>query len=78
MSVMLTAEQSYLAMFYFLEVEYRLSKSDHLGALLGDLSFAPDGKPCDPAMLEQWQESVKIAISGQVDNRRKSPNGVAF
>ena len=78
MSVILTTDQAYLAMFRFLEDEYRLSKSDDIAALLGDLSFAPDGKPCDPAVLEQWQESVKSAISGQIDNRRMSPDGVAF
>lgn len=35
----LTIEQAYRAMFYFLEREYELTKSDELGGMLGSLSW---------------------------------------
>ena len=63
----LTDKQAYLAMFAFLEEEYRLSHSDEIGALLGSLSLLADGSPADPAVRKQWSDAVCLALSGNVD-----------
>ena len=62
----LTIEQAYRAMFYFLEHEYQLTKSDELGGMLGSLSWQIwEGchGPADPAAWEDWQDAVKKALS---------------
>jgi len=57
----LTLEQAFCAMFYFLENEYFMTKSDDIGALLGSLNWllwdAPG--PADPAAWEDWLEAVE-------------------
>ena len=62
----LSEQQAYLAMFSFLEAEYRLTSSDEIGGLLGGLSLLPDGSPADPAVKEQWREAVAAALGGKV------------
>lgn len=61
----LTIEQAYRAMFYFLEREYELTKSDELGGMLGSLSWHiwKDGGPADPAAWQDWQDAVRKAMS---------------
>jgi hypothetical protein len=62
----LTIEQAYRAMFYFLESEYELTKSDELGGMLGSLSWqiwVGDYGPADPGAWEQWLEAVQKALS---------------
>jgi len=63
----LTFEQAYCAMFYFLEKEYMLTKSDDIGGLLGSLDWAmwDDAKPADPAAWEDWMIAVKKAKKGK-------------
>ncbi|MES2933477.1 MAG: hypothetical protein V4805_08330 [Pseudomonadota bacterium] len=63
----LSEQQAYLAMFSFLEAEYRMTKSDELGGLLGGLSLLSDGTPADPAVKAQWSEAVSAALDGQID-----------
>ena len=63
----LTEQQAYLAMFAFLEAEYRLTSSDEIGALLGSMSLLPDGSPADPAVKEQWTEALATALGDRVD-----------
>jgi microcompartment protein CcmK/EutM len=74
--VELTDKQAYLAMFAFLEEEYRLSHSDEIGALLGSLSLLADGCPADPAVRKQWSNAVDLALGGNVDAAQTLfPNG---
>ena len=63
----LTPEQAYLAMFSFLSGHYQRSKADDVGALLGSMSLLPDGRPADPALVEDWRVAVEAALSGKVD-----------
>jgi len=65
----LTEHQAFLAMFAFLEHQWRLRGSDDLAALLSDLSLLPDGSTADPAMKEDWALAMSAAISGGVDAR---------
>ena len=62
----LTIEQAYRAMFYFLEQEYELTKSDELGGMLSSLSWkiwAGNHGPADPGAWQDWQEAVSKALS---------------
>jgi len=45
---------AYKMMFRFLNARYEEFPSDQLGALLGEMQLAADGKPFDPAIAEQW------------------------
>ena len=63
----LTSEQAYLAMFTFLDAHYQRAKSDDIGALLGSMSFLPDGIPADPAVAEDWRAAVQAATDRSVD-----------
>ncbi|CAI1157103.1 hypothetical protein [Serratia quinivorans] len=59
---MLTVEQAYKAMFYFLEHQYELTKSDEIGGLLGSMDWTiwtDSSKSADPAMWEDWLAAVK-------------------
>lgn len=62
----LTVEQAYRAMFYFLEHEYELTKSDELGGMLGSLSWQiweGGQEPADPAAWQDWQDAVQKACT---------------
>jgi hypothetical protein len=62
----LTVEQAYRAMFYFLEHEYQVTKSDELGGMLGSLSWhvwADGHGPADPAAWRDWQDAVQKALT---------------
>ena len=63
----LTSQQAYLAMYAFLVEEFRLTGSGELGGLLGGMSLLADGGTADPAVLEQWDSAVKLALAGDVD-----------
>jgi hypothetical protein len=58
----LSSEQAFKAMSLFLERQYERTKSDDIGALLGDLQLAEDGKPFDPAAWDEWLKSVEQAL----------------
>ena len=57
----LSIQQSYLAMFYLLDMFYWITKDDCLGSLLG--GFNPylfvGGMSADPAAWDDWINSVK-------------------
>jgi hypothetical protein len=63
----LTPKQACLAIYTFLDAHYQRTKSDDIGALLGSMSFLPDGIPLDPAVAEDWRAAVQAALSGSVD-----------
>ena len=63
----LTSQQAYLAMFAFLEEELQLSGADEIAILLSGMSLLADGSPADPAVQEQWDLAVKLALAGEVD-----------
>jgi hypothetical protein len=58
MTSSLTPHQAYAAMFKFLEKYYELTNADDIGALLGSMQMAEDGKPMDPAMWDEWVETL--------------------
>lgn len=60
----LSDEQSYAAMYYFLEQIYKRTKSDYLGGLLGSMSVLEDGAPADAAITKDWFEAVEFARGG--------------
>ncbi|WP_227817377.1 hypothetical protein [Nitrogeniibacter aestuarii] len=66
MTERLSESQAYLAMFAFLEERFRRIPSDELGALLSDLSLAPDGRPADPAVANDWHAAVLTTSQGKV------------
>lgn len=60
----LSVEQSYRAMFYFLEREYELTQSDELAGLLGSLSWQiwqTGHGPADPDAWQEWLNAVEKA-----------------
>jgi len=59
----LTLKQAFYAMFYFIENEYKLTKSDDMGALLGSLDWTiwNDSGPADPAVWDDWIGAVEKA-----------------
>lgn len=63
----LTIEQSYRAMFYFLEQEYERTKADEIGGLLSSLSWeiTHGHGPADPGAWQDWQDAIKKALSIQ-------------
>ncbi len=63
----LTIDQAYLAMFAFLENQFRSMGSDDIGGLLGSLSLLPDGSPADPAHRQEWASAVYAALNMKVD-----------
>lgn len=64
--IQLSTHQAYLAMFAFLEEQYRLCPSGEIGGLLGSMSLLPDGSPADSAVASQWQMAVQAACGGEV------------
>ncbi len=60
----LTLEQAFCAMFYFLEHEYELTKSDEIAIILSSLDWtvlSDNSGPPDPAAWDDWLEAVKKA-----------------
>lgn len=59
---LLTEMQAFEAMFVFLEEYYSLTGADDIGALLGSLNLAEDGRPMDVAMLNDWRRAVEVVM----------------
>jgi len=61
----LTARQAFDAMVLFLENYYQQTKSDDVGALLGDLSFDiwSNGSTADPGAWSDWMECVHKVLA---------------
>ena len=62
----LTTQEAFVAMRSFLESYYERTKSDDVGALLGDMQLLGDGMTADPATWEDWlvcveKSTVKMA-----------------
>jgi len=70
----LTKNEAYLAMYAFLEREYELTQSDDIGSLLGSMSLLQDGSTADPAVWNDWEDSIEIAKAGGVDALLKLQN----
>ena len=62
----LTPAQAYLAMYAFLDKQFSLG-CEELGGILGSMSLLADGSPADQALVQEWQEAVASALSGNVD-----------
>ncbi|WP_343575830.1 hypothetical protein [Pseudomonas sp.] len=61
----LTIEQAFCAMFFFLEHEYELSKSEDIAIMLSSLDWtllSDESGPPDPAAWQDWKEAVKKAV----------------
>lgn len=63
----LSEDESYLAMFAFIEKRYRLTSSDDIGSFLSDMSLLFGGGTADPALEDDWAEAVELARTGKVD-----------
>lgn len=60
---MLTGEQAYAAMYYFLDQFYQRTQSDDVGGLLGSMSLVA-GEPADSAIGGDWEEAIEYALGG--------------
>ena len=58
---LLTTQEAYKAMFYYLEFLYEITKSDDLGGFLGGMSLLEDEKTADPAVWDDWLTAVNKA-----------------
>ncbi|MBI1423281.1 MAG: hypothetical protein GC149_07435 [Gammaproteobacteria bacterium] len=63
----LTKQEAYQAMYSFLESVYEMNKSDDIASLLGAMSMLHDGKTADPAIWQDWENSIKKVKTGSVD-----------
>lgn len=55
----LTLREAYEAMFVYLERYYERSESsDDIAIMLGKLNLDEDGRPMDPAALDDWLDAV--------------------
>ncbi|WP_090685956.1 hypothetical protein [Paraburkholderia phenazinium] len=63
----LTLQEAYLSMFEFIVELYQRTRSDDLGAMLGDLSLLADGTTADPAAWGDWLKCVEKARRRGVD-----------
>lgn len=61
----LDIQTAYAAMYEFLVGYYDRTKSDDVGALLGSMSLLADGGTADPAMWQDWLESIDRAKEQQ-------------
>lgn len=59
----LSKEEAYLAMYFFIENLYALTNDDSLAGFLGSMQVLKDGKPMDPAYWEDWEHSILKVLS---------------
>jgi len=55
----LSVRTAYLSMFEFLHRYYERGQSDEIGTLLGAMSLLADGGSVDPAMFNEFGDSVR-------------------
>lgn len=55
----LSEREAYNAMVYFLEVYYRQTHSDDVGALLSSMLLFHDGTTADPAIWGEWLRAIE-------------------
>ena len=58
----LNQSQAFAAMYDFLEKYWERGASEELAMLLGSMSLQPDGKCADPALWNDWVESVQSIL----------------
>ena len=58
----MTSMQAFKAMVCFLEDYYYKTSSDDLGALLSYMQLFEDGSTWDPAIWNDWVESVDMVL----------------
>jgi hypothetical protein len=61
---MLTEDQAYAAMYYFLDQIWSRVNTMELVDVLSDMTLLPDGTLADPAVSEEWKEAVDYALNG--------------
>lgn len=57
----LTTKEAYRAMYAFLEIQYKISKTVDVEWLLGTMQLLADGDSADPAMWEDWEDAINYA-----------------
>ncbi len=56
-------KSAFIIMQHFIERRWqRTGKPAELGALLGDISFLPDGSPADPASFGDWRSAAEAVL----------------
>lgn len=60
--VQLDERQAFNAMRSFLEMYWRRGRSEEIAMLLGSLAIQQDGKPADPALWNDWMQSVEFCL----------------
>ena len=58
MEINLTEREAYAAMYEYLVMLYKRTRSDDLGGLLGDMSILQDGGTADPAVWIDWLQCI--------------------
>ncbi len=66
--IFLTKEQSYQAMFFFLENLYVITKDNSLGGFLGSMQLLRDGRPADPAYWQDWEKAIEKVFAGSISD----------
>ena len=70
---LLTVEEAYKSMFYYLECLYSMTDSDDLGGFLGGMSLLEDKRTADPAVWEDWISAVnKVKQERNFEEKSKS------
>jgi hypothetical protein len=64
----LTVNQAFIAMTEFLKGQYKRTKSDDIGALLGDIRMIGDAQTADPAAWADWLKCVEITVHSSADS----------
>ena len=62
MTNMLTTQQAFKAMIFFLERHYENTSSEDIASLLGDLQLLDDETPADQAAWEDWIDAIDKAF----------------
>lgn len=65
----ITVKIAYIAMYKFLENEYKMTQSNDIGGLLGGISLLEDGSTADPAAWQDWLNAIKQASCENCDIR---------
>lgn len=62
--ITMTVEEAYMAMFYFLGIDYQRGPSDEIGGMLSSLSWnvIADRRPADSGAWEDWLVAVGMSL----------------
>lgn len=67
MTGVLDISTAYAAMYEFLEAYYERTHSDDIGSLLSSMSILEDGGTADPAMWQDWMDSIEKSRIMKID-----------